>query len=447
LLEVFARFWAPRGFAAVPDEELDRIAELWFDYLWIMGVWTLGRIGQRISSELHPDFSVEDVVGSPYAVARYEVDPRFGGDAALADLRARLAKRNIQLIVDFVPNHTARDHHWVTEHPEVYVHDPDGIAAGKDPYLAPWTDTAQLDHRLAVTRRLLIETLARIADRADGVRCDMAMLALPEVFESTWRSLPPAADQPRASGELWADAIDHLAGRPFTWIAETYWGLETRLQLLGFDFTYDKTLYDRLVHGDAPSVRAHLGASLEYQSRSVRFLENHDELRLAQLLPQPRATAALAVTLTVPGMRMIHEGQIDGCRIRTNIHLGKRPEEPIDVVTRAAHLRLLEIARTPAVRSGSFAMLTTRDERLIAHRWEHPEGSIVVIVNYSGSHVQSLVVFDLHGIAGRTVDLADCMNGAVYTRDGSELVDPHRGLYVDLAPWQAHVFAVRTRRL
>ena len=168
LYEIFTRIWlgdlsraagSPVTLATVPDAALDRLAALGFDYVYLMGVWTLGEEGPRISRtdpELRLDYDLslhgwkdEDVVGSPFAVARYAVDPAFGGDEALASLRARLAARGIGLLLDFVPNHVARDHHWVSEKPGLFVRDAQGaLAPGKDPYFAPWKDTAQLDVRL-----------------------------------------------------------------------------------------------------------------------------------------------------------------------------------------------------------------------------------------------------------------------------------------------------------
>lgn len=433
LYETFARFWVGDGtLTTIPDAELDRIADLGFDYVWVMGVWTLGSEGPRISRSLYEG----DVVGSPYAIARYEVDPRLGGDEALAQLRKRLAKRSMGLIVDFVPNHTARDHHWVREHPELYVHDANGIACGKDPYFPAWTDTAQIDHRAQVTRDVLLETLDSIAERADGVRCDMAMLVLTDIFEKTWHDTPPRAKQ-LAHGEFWVDAIDRMRGRSFLWIAEAYWDLERRLQYLGFDYTYDKKLYDLLLHGTPAAIREHLAQPLDCQLRSVRFLENHDEPRLAALMSPEQADAALAITLTLPGMRFIHDGQVEGRKQHASIHLARRNDEAADPIRQAVHTRLLSIPRR-----GSFATLTTSHEALVAHRWQDGESAYVVIVNYSPAHVRGQVHIDLYAIAGRTVQLHDWIDDATYTRDGSELVAPHQGLFVDLAPWQPHVFSV-----
>jgi glycosidase len=77
--------------------------------------------GARNSDTL-PDLHDEDIAGSGFAIAEYTVHAALGGDAALARLRERLRQRGLKLLVDFVPNHMALDHPWVTQHPERYVH-------------------------------------------------------------------------------------------------------------------------------------------------------------------------------------------------------------------------------------------------------------------------------------------------------------------------------------
>ena len=148
--------------------------------------------------------------------------PALGGDEALARLRERLRDRGLKLMLDFVPNHTALDHPWVEDHPEYYVvgteldlarapqnytwvKRPGGdrlLAYGRDPYFPGWPDTLQLNYGNPATQDAMLGELLRIAGQCDGVRCDMAMLVLPEVFERTWgigvRALLAGGDPARA---------------------------------------------------------------------------------------------------------------------------------------------------------------------------------------------------------------------------------------------------------
>ena len=101
----------------------------------------------------------------------------------------------------------------------------------------------------------------------------------------------------------------------------------------GFDYCYDKKLYDRLWAQDAAAVRSHLWADLAYQDKLVRFLENHEEPRAAHDFQVPVHQAAAVITYLTPGLRFFHEGQLEGRRIKVSMHsLGCCPEEPVDSV-------------------------------------------------------------------------------------------------------------------
>ena len=111
----------------IPDAELDRLAELGFDWVWFLSVWQTGPAAQAISranpewrrefAETLPDLQDEDIAGSGFAIQSYTVHRDLGGDAALARLRQRLQERGLKLMLDFVPNHMAPDHPWIDEHP------------------------------------------------------------------------------------------------------------------------------------------------------------------------------------------------------------------------------------------------------------------------------------------------------------------------------------------
>jgi hypothetical protein len=196
----------------VPGAVWDALAALRVDAVWLMGVWQRSPTGLRIAQEdaaldagnraALPDLRPEDVIGSPYCVRDYVVDERFGGRGALAIARRELADRGLGLILDYVPNHVAPDHPWLTERPDCFLHGSDEelardpvaflataggvVARGRDPYFPPWPDVVQLNAFAPALREAVAATLADIADQCDGVRCDMAMLMTNEVFARTW---------------------------------------------------------------------------------------------------------------------------------------------------------------------------------------------------------------------------------------------------------------------
>jgi glycosidase len=490
LYEINTRLWLgelSRGrarlatFDDVPDEALDRIAGLGFDWAWLLGVWQTGPAGVEVSrtntvlrqeySRVLPDLREEDISGSPFAVRDYSVHDDFGGREALMRLRERLRARGVRLMLDFVPNHTAPDHAWVREHPEYYIRGTEAdlarepgnygrvetargplvLARGRDPYFPGWPDTLQLNYRHAPFREAMKEQLLRIAAGCDGVRCDMAMLILPDVFLRTWGDASrPADGTPPVDTPFWPEAIAHVRESypEFLFMAEAYWDLEWTLQQLGFDQTYDKRLYDRLRARDANAVRGHLHAHHEFQAHSTRFLENHDEPRAAAEFPPEVHKAAAVVTFLVPGLRFFHEGQLEGREARASVHLGRRSDEPVDRDLSDFYRRLLEVVRRPEVRGGRWRLLdgwpawdgNYSHYSYIAFAWEEEGRRLLVAVNYGPTRAQCLVGLPWADLRGRTVALQDLMGPARYDRNGDEVAG--RGLYLDTPAWTYHVFEV-----
>jgi hypothetical protein len=457
--------------ADVPDVEWETLAGLGLDAVWLMGVWERSPAGTDIARHdpdlqagfrrVLPDLAEQDVVGSPYCVRRYAVDAHLGGPAGLAVARERLAAHGLRLILDFVPNHVAPDHPWVQEHPAYFItggrddreRDPSSfrevegrvLACGRDPYFPAWPDVLQLNAFDEGLRAAARETLVAIAGQCDGVRCDMAMLVMNDVFERTWGAR--AGRSPQA--DYWPTLIDAVRARypDFRFIAEAYWGLEWALQQQGFDYCYDKGLYDRLGHGSAEIVRLHLTADLDYQQRLVRFIENHDEARAAAVFPPERHRVVAVAAMTLPGARLLHEGQLDGRRVRLPIFLGRRPAEPPDEDLQGFYRHLLALVRREALRNGEWRLCERRGwpdnpstENLLAWCWEGGGERYLVVVNLSGASSQARVPVPWADLPGRACTLSEVFSGERYERPGDEMHGP--GLFVDLAPWGLHCFRV-----
>jgi Alpha amylase, catalytic domain len=455
----------------IPDSDLDDWAARKFDFIWMLGVWQTGAAGRAVSraqpSLRHEyertlsDLTEDDICGSCFAVQGYSVHTDFGGPEALARFRERLKRHGLRLMLDFVPNHSAPDHPWVFDHPEFYVpgteddlaraqhnyarvetrQGPMVLAYGRDPYFPGWPDTFQLNYGHAGLRAAMELELHHVAEQCDGVRCDMSMLLLPEVFERTWG----IATQP-----FWPKAIQRVRREipDFTFMAEAYWDLEWTMQLQGFDFVYDKRLYDRLRELHARPVRDHLRAEMAFQNRLARFLENHDEPRAAESFPPDIHRAAAVITFLSPGLRLFHDGQFEGRKVRIPVHLRRGPEEQPDQALQDFYGRLLAVLDRPGLRSGPWWSLDPAPawdgngswDGFIAGAWGNAGQRLVVAVNYANIQGQCYVRLPFPEFSGRRVRLADRMSDAIYERDGDALLTA--GLYLDMPAWGYHAFAL-----
>jgi hypothetical protein len=456
----------------IPDAELDRVAQIGFDWVWFLSVWRTGPAGQQVSrsnpewrrgfEETLADLREEDIAGSGFAITGYTTHLDLGGDAALARLRERLRKRGLRLMLDFVPNHTGLDHPWVEEHPEYYIpgteldlaRAPQNyawvkrrggdrlLAYGRDPYFAGWPDTLQLNYGNPATQHAMSAELLRIAGQCDGVRCDMAMLVLPDVFERTWG----IASQP-----FWPKATQRVREETpaFCFMAEVYWDLEWTLLQQGFDYAYDKRLYDRLRDRHASPVRDHLVAGLDYQSKLARFLENHDEPRAAATFPVDVHKAAAVITYLSPGLRFFHQGQFQGRKKHISPHLCRGPDEPINQELKEFYEGLLAILRAPTVRAGHWQLLDCAAawdgnwtcNCFIAFAWQGADRErLLVVVNYAGNQSQCYVRLPFADLGARTWRFQDRFSQVAYDRDGNSL--QYQGLFLDLSAWSYCLFDV-----
>jgi glycosidase len=469
LADLRARYRQPLTLGDVPVEEWDALAALNVDAVWLMGVWQRSPVGIAVSNANESlqnefrnalsDYQVEDNVGSAYCIRDYVVDERLGGTTGLATARAELAQRGLGLVLDFVPNHVAPDHAWVETHPEFFVRgtiedlerspgefiktNGHVIANGRDPYFPPWPDVVQLNAFDADLRGAAIQTVRAIAAQCDGLRCDMAMLMLNSIFANTWGER--AGTRPET--EYWRELIPAVKAEfpNLIFIAEVYWNLEYELMQNGFDFCYDKRLYDRLEHANTEGVYQHLLAGLDYQDRLLRFIENHDEARAASTFAPLQERAAAVVVTTLPGARLIHDGQLDGRKIRTPVFLARRAPEPKNYELDLFYRALLKIIHTNLFHEGEWRLCerwgwvdNPSYQNILAWTWRYNDQRALVVVNYSARRSQAMIHLAWDDLRERVWRLSDSLNGDSFFRDGNQLHEA--GLFVDLDAWRFHFF-------
>jgi glycosidase len=475
LRELSHRYGKTLRLSDIPSEEWDSLKQLGMDYIWLMGIWQHSPISRQIC--LHPpllqaefkaalpDLQDADIIGSAYAIFSYEPDPLIGGWQDLEIVRRQLHQRNMGLILDFVPNHTACDHAWVTQHPEYYIQGskkdfsiypqsffevkkPDSIfyfANGRDPNFPPWTDTAQLNLFNPALRSALIQQVEKIAQYCDGLRCDMAMLAMNSVFKKTWGWNNAVKAPP--SVEFWQELTRSVP--QLLYIAETYWDTEWQLQQLGFDFTYDKRLYDRLRYSPTHDIYLHLTAEMSYQNKLLRFIENHDEVRSLSAFGSGKLKSVAVLYSLLPGMRLFYDGQLSGSRIRTPVQLGRYPHEAPDNEITPFYQKLLSIVKSEISHSGTWKLKKVYQHadnnfmNLLAYTWQLEQNLLLVIVNLSPLPAQGRVVFQEDIDESLEYSFKETFSEIEFIRPGIHMAHP--GLIFELEGFQAQIYAISGR--
>ena len=332
----------------VPPAYWDNLVELGFEFVWLMGVWqttesSIDRYCFHPDLVSHydrvaPDWQGSDVWGSPYAIEDYRVHSRLGDRDDLLGLKEKLNNKGLKLILDFVPNHFNGESELLAREPGVfmqgseadlqndpttyYTHAGKVFAHGRDPHFPAWSDTVQVNYYEPEAQSFMLEKLRDVATLCDGVRCDMAMLMLPDIFHQTWQrgNSEPA--------DFWSGAIaDIKRDKDFVFIAEAYWDREAQLQQKGFDYCYDKNLLDLLLADNHEGIHHHLDRGLDWFGRAITFLENHDEERSLSSLGFEKSRAAAVIAGTLPGLHLFFDGQFTGARHRVPVQLALEAQE------------------------------------------------------------------------------------------------------------------------
>ncbi len=209
-----------------------------------------------------------------------------------------------------------------------------------------------------------------------------------EIFHKTWGKR--VSDTPEQ--DYWPAIIAAVKAQypDFIFLAEVYWGKEEALVEQGFDFCYDKELYDELINGSVHDVKKRLHQPVEWQRHLMRFLENHDEERAAQVFAFEKHQAAAVISATLPGMRLFHDGQFEGRQVKLPVHLGRRQNEVTNEIIQSFYSGLTSLTKTIDFENDTWQLLDAQSgflrlesKHIVAWAWSREEVTRVIVVNYS----------------------------------------------------------------
>jgi glycosidase len=464
----------------IPDDFFSELQSLGIEFFWPIGIYEPSKASREISismKELHRkynesllDWKEEDIIGSPYAITNYKIKKDFGGEEDFKKFRKKLKdKFNIKLILDFVPNHFAIDSPVVQKHPEFFIQAPKNydkinlndfitlkikdkeilFAHGKEPYSPAWKDTLQLDYRSKKVRNFMIKELIKLSQKCDGVRCDMSMLLLSDIFYNNWKNFPLPDDYVPAAKEFWFDAIRKVKqlNPEFIFIAEVYWNRENDLINLGFDYVYEKFLYDLLIKSDITLIKEYIKQIFSYNRNRLLFLENHDEQRSAFVFENEKLKALATLIYTLPAMKLIYDGQLEGRKFHHAIQLQRLQKEELNGELKNFYKLLFTSIIKSSIPTGYFKILqpipawegNPAHLNFIIYLYENDKmQKDLVVINLSPFQSQCRVKIETYDIAGKKFLIKDRLSSEEYLRDGDEMF--YQGLYLDLRPYQSQIF-------
>ncbi|HED07030.1 MAG TPA: glycosidase [Ignavibacteria bacterium] len=482
LYEINTRVWIKQfgkdiKLSEIPVEYFENLKRKGFDYIWLMGVWKIPE--ENIKYALSPDliktykkclhdWKPEDVIGSPYAIDSYQLNPSLGNFDDILILKTKLNSIGLKLILDFIPNHFGADSSVVKSFPHLFLQGNEQLlkenptsyfrsntkgkiilAHGKDPFFPAWSDTAQVNYFSEQTRKYMIEQLIQLTGYCDGVRCDMAMLPMNNIFQNTWPGPINKFNLKKPKTEFWYDAIKQVKKvKPnFTLIAEVYWDLEAELQDLGFDYTYCKHYLDMFINNDVFGITNNLKSDFNYLKKLVLFLENHDEDRAVTALGSNKSMAAVVSFLTMPGMKLIYDGQLEGKKIKYPVQLGRTSVEKGSKTIKDFYTKILSIVSNDVYNKGKFFVLqpgifNEQDEsnkNILAWYWHYKNEIKITVVNYSSRHSKCKIKIPCNSLPEKVV-LKDMLTKANLRMTSKKLND--KGFVVQLKGYQSRIIEI-----
>jgi alpha-amylase len=337
-------------------KDLERLKGMGINTVWLMPIHPTGVVERK------------GTLGSPYAIRDYyEIDPLIGTKDGFKRFVKRAHELNMYVLMDMVLNHAAADNVLVKEHPEWFLRDENGNPTRKVP---DWTDIVDFDYSNGELRKYMINMMKYWVEEfdIDGFRCDVAGLVPLDFWLQVRKELDPL--------------------KRLIWLSETH----DPYMYQAFDITYDYDGYYRFrdfIEGRG-SLREYVDF-LRMQDHiyprgyiKMRFLENHDQPRIAKFIEEDSLIQWIAFLFTFKGVPLVHNGQEYGLKEDVDIFNEytlpfPMEENRISILHRKlAHYRY----GTGVFTEGEMLFVKNdQPEKVISYLWRYENRYILCVLN------------------------------------------------------------------
>ena len=445
----------------IPLEEFDFLKQNGVDIIWMMGVWQLGQYGldfdrKQNYSKYLPDWTIDDVIGSPYAVYEYTLNPSLGKNEDLIWLKEQINKRGMKLMLDFVPNHSAVDAPQTKDKKEMYIRAPkgvedeerytkEGLAYGANENHFTWKDVLQWNYWNKDTIEFMKNNIIKILSYADAIRCDVAYQEINDVFGATWPDELKYYNYTKPENEFWTYAINEAKkiNPNVIFLAEAYKDEYNEILInLGFDYAYNRNILKKLMVS-ANEFKSYIKAKQgSFWQDKANFVENHDELRVVYNMNgnYKKAKAAGTIGGTIGGMIFMNHGQWVGRKNMLDVHLRRAEEEEDNEEIKKYYEKLNQIIQDKSFRSDNFYYVDIlngeRKDDFIAYIREE-ESHYLVVVNFSENEgCANVPIYNLK--ENDFIFVYDMLNDVEIKKKYDTV--KNYGLNVCLKAWESQIF-------
>ena len=442
----------------IPKEELDFLKDMRFNFIWFMGVWNNGKEGRNFDkvdesriktyNKNLPNWTNEDVIGSPYSIYSYDPSPEIGTFEDLKWLKEELNKRDIKLILDFVPNHSSMDAPELKSNPEYYIrkgrlktkikltdshekyiynnakivkipkeekYDNNGFAYGRGLGCKhAWKDVRQYDYSNKKLWLFQLENLIKIAKYCDGIRCDVAWLIINDIFKRCFKTINNDINE-----EFWSFAISEIKKLypNIIFIAEVFgkkW-ISDYLLKCGFNFVYDITPFDILNKNNTNEfVERNKTIDDNYLFHSLHYTENHDLITVIENFEGniKKANLATAIISFLPGIKMYNFGQLFGWKNTLCVQLRRILSYNINEDVLKFYKNLFHILKLDVFKNGKFHISLINN--IIIIKWNNEKEILFAYFNYNEFDQKGKIIVNNNEIKNRSFEVKELIESKSY---------------------------------